>query len=282
MSENPDTEIEGMREDISKYKEEERARAENNRQRSRERRVENIHILVALAVFSAYLSGLPANLSNTEFGGVFELFGIISIIYLGLKISTISVRPVWDPKPLAMFDGYCLPIIYVVLLWGSVITLFLDSLPAVARPLLNLVSLKLFILLEFIILIVLGMLYVRVYGRAMGIQTTSTDRIRVFSGGPHGDSLEVILRNETHQRIPKEDIRIRVEAPEDVEIVDVQPAVEVDEGWMPAIDLEPNQRFKISINVSPEEDRTEAAEETFTITTAFGDAIQTETLKIRI
>lgn len=282
MSRNLDAEIEGLREDLSNYIEEAHARAEDHRRRSRERRVENIHILVALAVFSAYLSDLPANLSNTEFGGAFEIFGIVSIIYLGLKITIISVRPVWDPKPLAQFDGYFLPIIYVILLWGSVTTLFLDSIPIVARLLLNLVSIQLFITIEVIILIFLGVLYVRLYGRAMGLQTTSNDRIRVFSGGPHGDSLQVFLRNQTNQRIPKEDVHILIDAPDDIEIGDVQPAVKVNGGWMPAIDLEPNERFKISINVSPGEDRTEPNEETITVKTEYGGEVQTETLQIRI
>jgi|GEM_PF-5501360 len=96
-----------------------------SRKTERRRRVENVHILVAIGIIGTYFTS-PAQefLTSNAIESTTGVFVFGAGCFLGLKVITLTIRMVWNPKPLEVLGELVAPFIFVIGVVGYLIWLF--------------------------------------------------------------------------------------------------------------------------------------------------------------
>jgi len=276
-------EIRALRDDFNELKVDIDEEIETRRKNSEIKRVENTHILVALAVFGAFTSGLSEQFINSPLSKVFKYMGWFSISFLLLKLTTLSVRPILESrertnikKLVKGIDDIVLPIFYIILLYGSFSVIIVDRFVKIGSLMSGVISIEVLFWLEIIVLAVFGYLYGKELDNNMSIESSSRDEILLFPSSTSGSTLEFYIKNTRDSSIPAGDIEFIIAAPDGIQIEKVYPAIKRGDKWATSYSLPSNQRMKISLDVSVDESVENNKEHTIDVVVKFEESIQSK------
>lgn len=232
------------------------------------KRAENIQIVVATGVISAYIALLSRDFLPTGVLRIgLEIFVVSSLVFLVLKLTFITVTtytsnisntdlPSYIPRffwivlerapSLRTVDRIILPFLYIFSFWGTLISLLPILIPDQATTEISIAisglvgstvgnAADLFLPLLYLGLAILGLIppairYTLGYKTAMTeIETASTGGTILLTSGGAGSEAEIQLRNPSEdEAVDADDIRIRIDSPDWIEVT-VENTIPVDE-----------------------------------------------------
>lgn len=280
-----------------------------------QRRIENVHLVVATAVLSAYLSLSSTNsLPDGKLSWPIKIAAIASALFLYVKISIITIYPYqkyYNKKDgsyswiasvfgrlypnrmpnLKQIDRTLLPVIYVLFIWGSPIPALLAYLPKISTlrvfdesSFLVQNSGGIYLLILLLTLIPLALRYQTAYSQTMAhLETGSTNKtIMMGSGGASAEaSIEVSNPDETNP-ISADDIRFLVDSPAGIDVTIGQSIPVDDEIWKPRRDVPAGQRLLLPVFFNQTSEWDSISEDIVEVTVQFqGDYEIVEKYRIR-
>lgn len=272
---------------------------------SQVRRAENIQIVVATGVLSGYITLSTKNmLPRGVIGAWMNIFALFSLIFLGIKLTVITInthttsvslgdfpsimQPVverWPSLPFSLvdIDRIMLPVIYIFSFWGIVLLYMGDLLYNKVASIVDVNILGLFSNLDLsyayiaatiLVLLVAAVRFAVAYNATMTqLKTASTGGDILLASGRSGSEAEIQLRNpSTEQAISADNISMVVNKPTGVS-VDIGHSRIVDESnneWRPIRDIPPGRTMNMSLTFTRERG-SDANPSEITVTTRFKD-----------
>lgn len=228
--------------------------------RTKIKRVENAHLLVALGIFGAFTSGISTQFVGQTLKSSFQYIGWASIIFLSLKLTTLSVRPVLLSNSnsrvkdiIVSVDDRILPILFIILLYGAISIVILEQFPELQRVISEIISIEILFTLQLIGLAILGYQYSNKYKSTMAIESSSPEDIRIFPTGTSGSKLNFTVQNPGTSPLPSGDIEFHIDPPDGISIKNVHPAHQEGGVWVNSYIIPPGEPMKFNIEISADD-----------------------------
>lgn len=269
-----------------------REHLEEQKSRQEIQRAENIHILVALGVLSAFvalsttrevaLPTLTCVFYSNELTCILFFHALLSLLFIPLKLATITVLPFYSPKWVRNIDHKYLPMLHVFIFMGSLPALVI--LAAGYNPTHPYLVLGYFAI-EGIVLIIPAVIYgLKFQKKVSDLNTTATDREVIVAGSGSGDAAELHVENPTEDRIAKDEIRFTVDSPPGltVRIGQCTPTNDSETEFKPKTGLEPGEPSILPVEIWREDTSPGISQSEIRITTTVdGEKMGEDTIKTR-
>lgn len=246
-------------------------------------RAENVQVLVAIAILSGYISlpESPDALFNS-FSFALNVLAFVSLLFLGGKLITLTVRPVYSHQLLKKLDRKILPGFFVFIflmafgvILPSVIPISGQNIASFAQELSmgfpwGFDASDTYILIWALASIPFGYLYVSKTANKMSdLETVAPDVRLSFTSGSRGETFSFDLKNPHDEKIPPEDIRIELNPSPGVD-VDIPDAKHLEERiWRPRLAVPANSRLGISVQITRSDESSEISDEHVEIITKY-------------
>jgi hypothetical protein len=275
-------EIRELRDDFNELKIEILDSIDSRRRDSKARRVENIHVLVALAIFGAFTSGISDQFISKQLQPIFRYIGWFSVSFLLLKLTTLSLRPIlvslndsYLKQIVQYIDDMILPVVYIVLLYSGFSIVLIENVVDIQEILPDTGIIEALFWVEVLFLSVIGYVYGKKMGESMSLESSSNDHVLTFPSATSGSCLNFYIKNPSNKEIPSGDIEFKILAPEGVSIENVKPALESGNKWITSHDLPADERMKVTIEISTDESVLSSGEHDVEVITLFEDEVET-------
>lgn len=248
------SEIAGLREELVEIE-----KVANDQ--SEVRRVQRAHLIVAIGVVSAFAtlySAPQGGISIASFWSSNEpiypllVHSCLFLVYIPIHLYTITLWSLSSETWADQLHEFFLPFSNLILLCGSlplILFVILDLNLSYRWVKLNAVT---YIIAEAIVLYYPAIKHAEAFKETMSeIQTDSKSRRIRVSTRPSGDSPRVRVKNNSDEKIAGENIELRIETPESIEIENVVHATKSGSGYILHDDIDADDFARIPIKIDP-------------------------------